>query len=224
MRWFIILMLVILPLVSAQEVYCKGGDSISLINSFIDLNNNTQVVTNTTISITHPNGSIFVNNQGMSLVNASLYSYDLICPAQLGKYFIFYTGIVNGEYTQTESYFTVNNNGSEKNSDFFMIGIILLQLVIIGYFIFMRFLAKNPYLVFACTVFASLQFVILLFMVYGIVLGGIVDVMLKINFYMISITMFGVLMWKLVETAINLLDLGKRTKDKEDGWEEEETW
>jgi hypothetical protein len=61
-------------------------------------------------------------------------------------------------------------------------------------------------------------------MIYVLLFGGMVDILVKINFYMLGLTFMGVLFWKLVELIIDLLEIQKMNKNKKDGWEEEEKW
>lgn len=219
---FLVMVLLFLPFIYG-DVY-KPNENV-FISTYCLINNTpcSSASCNVTF-LNDPNGVNILIDEPMNYVNGSYFEYNRTGLVELGVYnYGVYCSQGAGFFIENKE-FIINKRGDSEDIDFLMWVFVALHIVIILFFLYLKTNAENKYISFACMFYASLEFMMLLGMIYVLLFGGLVDILVKINFYMLGLTFMGVLFWKLVELIIDLLEIQKMNKNKKDGWEEEEKW
>jgi hypothetical protein len=228
MRYILLLLLVLFSSFVYADVV-KVGEIIQnpkeyvKVNSFTELsvycldgNNACSHTTTCTINIIY-NNNFLIKEQNMSNINNNyLYNYTF---SSNGIYTIEYI-CSDGHKAFSSKFIEVNPLGADTtNTAKWGFNIIIFHSLSILFFIYLVFISVNSYLKFGGLVLAGLQFVLMLFSVYVLYTNNSYSGLLLINFWLFSIIMFGLFIYKGIVVMIDLLDIRNKPKSEDfDKW------
>ena len=198
---YILILLTLLSCVFASENICGG---------VVEPNQECQMVTpslsctNYTYKLFNNNSTLIEENNLTLWTDSDIYYFNF--SENIGEYLIKLCDDTTREVVV-------------KIEEDKMIAVTLGFIVLIIYFLIMGIIIKHPYLKFGSFSFAVIEIVMMVFYHFGTSTGGNTIRILEVNFWVMVLISFGLLMWKGSETAISMMSLDDKKKNQEEGWD-----
>lgn len=216
-KWFPLLILILfIPLVLASEdsiITFTTQENVS-ISSYCSTSMGNPCTSSYDCLITtyNPDWTLNYSDINMTYVSDGLYNITLGQYQDEGDYkgFIVCVPPTGDEYNgSTRVDFRIVQ--SSIKGEFNLLGLVLMFIGTIAFFIFLGFISKNSKLTFASFSIAFIEMIVMVASVYGKEIGNNIDALLRINFLSIFIIGFA-----LAVFAFYTMSLSEATADKRD--------
>lgn len=193
--FMMILSILSISCLSAEdELYFQANTDIDLKIPCIYDNTVCGATFNCNVTITSPDGDIFVSGQTMTR-QSSYYNYTLPSSDVEGKYYLTMYCSDGTENGYSTFFFNINKRGSDK--EYSMISILIGFLILIAFFLVMGYVEEFWAMQWVSYSLAFIQLIFVAGVMYINNMGGIITTLLKVNFYVMGILGFGLLMIKM---------------------------
>lgn len=233
---FFVLFLLVLPFSFAVDYY-KPNElvTVSVVCEDFNLPCSSSATCNIT-ALSNPKNVLLYGNQVMNNIS-NYYYFNFTAPNVLGQYDYSISCVDGSDSNSIQDYFIVNTRGDNESIFESVLAMLIYEIAVVIFFLYFGYRYNNEYLKDVNTddedlsiyyfsqgsyILAGIQAFILLGMVYILSLGGNIQILLTINFYLLGITLFGIFIYKGFLLSIGLLNLQKERKAKKEGWESDE--